>query len=64
MNIATIRGMVEKDLKIDSTELDLASLRIPQLHNKYLNNGYRSYRRVLKGPPKYFLSYTMIFSKP
>ena len=37
MNIATIRGMVEKDLKIDSTELDLASLRIPQLHNKYLN---------------------------
>lgn len=26
--------------------------------------GYRSYRRVLKGPPKYFLSYTMIFSKP
>ena len=37
MNIVTIRGMVEKDLKIDSTELDLASLRIPQLHNKYLN---------------------------
>ena len=37
MNIVTIRGMVEKDLKIDSTELDLASLRIPQLHTKYLN---------------------------
>ena len=47
MNIATIRGMVEKDLKIDSTELDLASLRIPQLHNKYLNV-FHDERLILK----------------
>ena len=47
MNIATIRGMVEKDLKIDSTELDLASLRIPQLHNKYLNI-FHDERLILK----------------
>ena len=26
----------EKDLKIDDTELDLESIRTPQLHNKYL----------------------------
>ncbi len=37
MNISTLRKMVAEDMEIDSAELDIASLRIPQLHNKYLN---------------------------
>ena len=27
---------LEKDLKINDTELDLESLKTPQLHNKYM----------------------------
>jgi len=29
--------MAYKDMPIDDTELDIESLKIPQLHNKYLN---------------------------
>jgi len=29
--------MIAEDMAIDDTELDMESLRIPQLHNKYLN---------------------------
>ena len=36
MNIDELHDAVEKDLKIDDTELDLESIRTPQLHNKYL----------------------------
>ena len=36
MKIEEILAHAEKDLKIDDTELDRESLRIPQLHNKYL----------------------------
>jgi hypothetical protein len=36
MNLTQIREMVEADLKIDQTSLDVESLRTPQLHNKYL----------------------------
>ena len=36
MNIEELYDVVEKDLKIDDTELDLESIRTPQLHNKYL----------------------------
>ena len=36
MNIEELYNEVEKDLKIDDTELDLESIRTPQLHNKYL----------------------------
>ena len=36
MNIEELYDAVEKDLKIDDTELDLESIRTPQLHNKYL----------------------------
>ena len=51
MNISTLRKMVEEDLKIDSAELDIASLRIPQLHNKYLNifHDQRLLLKKLKG---------------
>jgi len=37
MNIQQIREMAEVDLKIDGTELADESIRIPQLHGKYLN---------------------------
>ena len=37
MNIQQIKEMAEVDLKIDGTELADESIRIPQLHGKYLN---------------------------
>lgn len=37
IDIETIKTMLEKDLRINDAELDTESLRIPQLHNKYLN---------------------------
>ena len=36
MNIDELYIEVERDIKIDDTELDLESSRTPQLHNKYL----------------------------
>jgi hypothetical protein len=36
MNIDELFVEVERDIKIDDTELDLESIRTPQLHNKYL----------------------------
>ena len=36
MNIDEVYNEIERDLKIDDTELDLESIRTPQLHNKYL----------------------------
>ena len=36
MNIDELYSEVERDIKIDDTELDLESIRTPQLHNKYL----------------------------
>ena len=37
MKLDELRTMVKKDLTIDPTELDIASLLVPQLHSKYLN---------------------------
>lgn len=37
MNIESIRQMAEADLRIDGTELGDESIRIPQLHGKWLN---------------------------
>ena len=37
MNLNELRAMVSKDMVMDDTELDIESLRTPQLHNKYLN---------------------------
>ena len=37
MRFDDIRSMVSKDMVIDDSELDIESLKIPQLHNKYLN---------------------------
>ena len=36
MNLNDIREMVSKDLEMDRTELDIESIKTPQLHNKYL----------------------------
>tara|TARA_B100000287_G_C20004877_1_gene532102 strand:- start:35 stop:460 length:426 start_codon:yes stop_codon:yes gene_type:complete len=36
MKIDELYKEVERDLKIDDTELDLESIRTPQIHNKYL----------------------------
>ena len=37
MNFDKIKQMVLQDSEIDETQLDAESLRLPQLHNKYLN---------------------------
>ena len=37
MNLTNIKQMVLQDTQIDETQLDKESLRLPQLHNKYLN---------------------------
>ena len=37
MDLEQLQDLAEKDLKINDTELDLESLKTPQLHNKYLN---------------------------
>ena len=37
MELTELRKMVEADAKIDDTELDTESLRLHNLHNKYLN---------------------------
>lgn len=37
MTLDEIRKEIERDTKIDPLELDLESLKIPQLHGKYLN---------------------------
>ena len=36
MNLEDIRQLVGNDLHMDKTELDLESMKTPQLHNKYL----------------------------
>jgi len=35
MTFDEIQALAEKDLKLNDTELDLESLKTPQLHNKY-----------------------------
>ena len=47
MNIDELYKQVENDLRIDDTELDLESIRTPQIHNKYLKL-YTSHSLQLK----------------
>ena len=47
MDLNEIQNEVDRDLKIDDTELDLESIRTPQLHNKYLKH-YTKYSLQLK----------------
>lgn len=37
MDYDKIKAMYSEDSKMDGTELDIESIRLPQLHNKYLN---------------------------
>jgi len=47
MNLIELQNEADNDLKIDDTELDLESIRTPQLHNKYLKH-YTKYSLQLK----------------
>ena len=38
MTLEELQELVEKDLKLNETELDLESLKTPQLHNKYMKH--------------------------
>jgi hypothetical protein len=40
MTFEELQTQIEKDLAFDETQLDTESLRIPQLHNKYLKHLY------------------------
>ena len=37
MDFDKLKKMAEKDSIVDGTELDIESIKLPQLHNKYLN---------------------------
>ena len=43
MTLEELQEAIDKDLKINDTELDLESLKTPALHNKYLKhlNNYK-----------------------
>ena len=47
MDLIELQNDVDRDLKIDDTELDLESIKTPQLHNKYLKH-YTKYSLQLK----------------
>ena len=47
MTLDELQAQAEKDLKIDDTELDLESLKTPQLHSQYLKT-YSTYTLMLK----------------
>ena len=47
MTLEEIQTMADKDLKINDVELDLESLKTPQLHNKY-SKYHTKYKNLLK----------------
>lgn len=53
MNLSELREMVSEDMAIDDTELDIESLRTPQLHNKYLNLFHDERLRYVKYEEEY-----------
>ena len=46
MDLETLQEQVDKDLKINDTELDLESLKTPQLHNKNMKH-YTKFKLML-----------------
>tara|TARA_Y100000389_G_scaffold141421_1_gene139271 strand:+ start:3167 stop:3595 length:429 start_codon:yes stop_codon:yes gene_type:complete len=46
MTLEELQEQVDKDLKINDSELDLESLKTPQLHNKYLKH-YNNFKLLL-----------------
>ena len=47
MTLEELQQSVDRDLKIDDTELDTESINIPLLHNKYLQH-YNKFSLLLK----------------
>ena len=47
MTLEELQRLVDKDLKLDDTELDSESARIPLLHNKYLQH-FNKFTLLLK----------------
>ena len=47
MTLEEIQTMADKDLKINDVELDLESLKTPQLHNKY-SKYHTKYKNLVK----------------
>ena len=47
MTLEELQQLVNKDLKLDDTELDSESARIPLLHNKYLQH-FNKFTLLLK----------------
>ena len=47
MTLEELQESVDRDLKIDDTELDTESIKIPLLHNKYLQH-YNKFSLLLK----------------
>ena len=47
MTLDELQAQAEKDLSIDDTELDLESLKTPQLHSQYLKT-YSTYALMMK----------------
>ena len=47
MTLEEIQTMADKDLKINDVELDIESLKTPQLHNKY-SKYHTKYKNLLK----------------
>ena len=46
MTLEELQELVDKDLKINESELDLESLKTPQLHNKYLKH-YNNFKLLM-----------------
>ena len=46
MDLEQLQLEADKDLKINDTELDLESLKTPQLHNKYMKH-YTKFKLLL-----------------
>ena len=46
MTLEELQEQVDKDLKINEAELDLESLKTPQLHNKYLKH-YNNFKLLM-----------------
>lgn len=46
MTLEELQELVDKDLKLNESELDLESLKTPQIHNKYLKH-YNNFKLLL-----------------
>ena len=47
MTLEELQQQVDKDFKLDDTELDTESIKIPLLHNKYLQH-FNKFSLLLK----------------